>query len=618
MKRFRVRAVGLGLALAGSAVAADGDWRAPGPPAGEVIPAGGPGLLPPAMRAAPVGAGAIWLPARQPAPAAPLVTPTGGTVPDPSAAVPPIVPAPQPQVQQQPQPQPEGLTFGPRANGGTGALPEIPIPVPEVPEPPAAPLAPAPQQPDPLPQPKVVDPPAMLPPRAPEYVPPANPLPVPRPLDMQPPDQPQTELPPAPASLMYPAGALGVNKHGAFGSLPIRLSRDYPPLRDLAQHGDLAILGDGAGGGGPSSRFFVRGEYLLWWLPGFATPVLATTNPNAALNGYLGEPGTAALLGPGAFVGSTRSGLRVRAGLWFDDSASCGLDASAFFLGRRSASAALGSDQFPLITRPIFAPNLVPGTNAPLGENGEAVAVPGILRSTLSARGDSRLWGADVNLRKSLCSPCDTRAEVFAGYRHLGLRESLTVTEDITVIGPGGDRLAITDPIGTRVVVQDRFATRNDFNGGQIGALYERRIGRWDWDARGSVALGSTHQVLDIDGFQVRQRPGAAPMTFRGGLLAAGPNLGHFTRDRFSVVPEISLNVGYQVTPGLRVYAGYNFLYWTNVVRPGDQIDRTVDLTFVPNALAGANFSGQFRPRPLFKQSDLAVNGIQVGLDWRW
>ena len=48
------------------------------------------------------------------------------------------------------------------------------------------------------------------------------------------------------------------------------------------------------------------------------------------------------------------------------------------------------------------------------------------------------------------------------------------------------------------------------------------------------------------------------------------------------------------------------------------QIDRTVDLTFVPNALAGANFSGQFRPRPLFKQSDLAVNGIQVGLDWRW
>jgi hypothetical protein len=207
---------------------------------------------------------------------------------------------------------------------------------------------------------------------------------------------------------------------------------------------------------------------------------------------------------------------------------------------------------------------------------------------------------------------------VFVGYRYLSLRESLTITEDITVIGSGGNRLAITDPIGTHVVVQDRFATRNYFNGGQIGGLYERRYGRWSWDARGSVALGSTHQVLDIDGVQVRQQPGVAPMMFRGGLLAAGPNLGQFTRDQFSVVPELSLNVGYWVTPSLRLYAGYNFLYWTNVIRPGDQIDHTVDLTFVPNALSGANFSGQYRPRPLFKQSDLAVNGIQVGLDWRW
>ena len=304
--------------------------------------------------------------------------------------------------------------------------------------------------------------------------------------------------------------------------------------------------------------------------------------------------------------------------MWFDDGASCGLDVGGFFLGQRSASVLLSPDQNPLITRPIFAPNLIPGTATPLGENGEAVAVPGILRGSLSVRGDSSLWGMDVNLRKSLCTPCNTRAEVFAGYRHLSLRESLTVTEDITVIGPGGNRLAITDPVGTRVVVQDRFATRNSFNGGQVGGLYERRFGRWDWDIRGSVALGSTHQELDIDGSQVRQPPGMAPMTFRGGLLAAGPNLGHFTRDRFSVAPEISLNVGYRLTPGLRVFAGYNFLYWSNVIRPGDQIDHTVDLTFVPNSLMGSNFSGQYRPRPLFKQSDLAINGIQVGLDWRW
>ena len=167
------------------------------------------------------------------------------------------------------------------------------------------------------------------------------------------------------------------------------------------------------------------------------------------------------------------------------------------------------------------------------------------------------------------------------------------------------------------MIVQDKFATRNYFNGAQIGGLYERRLGRWQLDARASVALGDTHQVLEIDGFQVRQQPGAAPMTFRGGLLAAGPNIGKFSQDRFSVVPELTLNAGYWVTPHLRLFAGYNFLFWSNVIRPGDQIDHVVDLSFVPNALQ-TGFSGQYRPRPLFKQSDLAINGIQFGLDWRW
>src|SRR6185503_19455136 len=130
---------------------------------------------------------------------------------------------------------------------------------------------------------------------------------------------------------------------------------------------------------------------------------------------------------------------------------------------------------------------------------------------------------------------------------------------NITVVGTGGGRLFIADPVGTRVFVQDRFVTKNSFNGGQAGIVYERRMGRWDWDARASVALGATHQVLEIDGAQVRTPPGATPMTFRGGLLAAGPNLGRFTSDRFSIVPEFGINAGYWITPSIRAYAGYNF-----------------------------------------------------------
>jgi hypothetical protein len=411
---------------------------------------------------------------------------------------------------------------------------------------------------------------------------------------------------------MTPAGWAAPPKHAPFGSPPVRLSRDYPTLWELA--GGSVREKAGLADDGPP-RGYVSAEYLLWWMRDLNVPVLGTTNTAGGL-GFIGEPGTAPILGPGQFLGSFRQGFRVRGGYWFGEHGACAVDAGYFFLGRRSADSVLTSDRFPVITRPVFSPNPLPGGGV-IGETGEAVTIPGLLTGSLSARAESELWGADVNLRTCLASGCDARLTGFVGYRHLNLRESVTITENINVVGAGAGLVTVTDPPGTVVVVQDRFATRNEFHGGQLGATYERRWGRVALDTRASVAFGVTHQELDIDGFQRRVRPGMAPMVFRGGLLAAGPNLGSFSRDRFSVVPEATVNVGYYLTPGLKAFVGYNFLYWTDVIRPGDQIDRVVDLTFVPNAPPVAP-SGQNRPRPLFKQSDLLVTGVQFGLEYRW
>jgi hypothetical protein len=249
-----------------------------------------------------------------------------------------------------------------------------------------------------------------------------------------------------------------------------------------------------------------------------------------------------------------------------------------------------------------------------VGEFGQAVSVPGVLHGAVSAQADSFLWGADANLRKCLYRDCNTWATWFVGYRNVNLQESLSITENIAVIGASP---RIPDPVGTMIRVLDRFATENHFNGGQIGATAERRWGAFSLDARGSVAFGVTDQELSIFGAQTRTRPGQLPVTYSGGLLAAGPNLGTFHRDQFSVVPEFTLNLGYYVIPNLKMYVGYNFLYWTNVLRPGDQIDPVVDLTFVPNAPAVAP-SGQNRPQPLFRQSDLLVTGLQFGVEFRW
>jgi hypothetical protein len=644
MKRFRFKLVGLGLAaLAGSAVAADKAWLIPDRPAvtqsRPVVPAGGePAQLPASIRLASATEPAvpldpIWLPAPK------------------SVAVPPaprpVDPAPLPDLHlPQPEPKPVEPVIDPAANQApavgprVGAAPREPVrevpdwlpppipiapqsdvePVPPappvpgawrrpvvVPQPPPTSDSPVPGQIRPMPQPA---PPGTIRPRSDELPPPRSVGPVTQPTGK--------ELPVAPPDLMVP-DCVVPGKHGTFGSPPIRLSSDYPSLAELCGRPIRdRIEFRGADDRPVGTRGFIEGEYLLWWMPGLEIPILGTSSTDPTRRGFLGDPTTVTILGPGDFIGSTRHGVRVRGGLWLDDCGSCAIDGSLFVLFRRTADAAFSSSQFGIITRPIFSPNIQPPPGVGvIGQTGEAVAVPNVLRGALTARAESFLWGADLNVRHCLHSGCDRRLMWFLGYRYLNLSEEVSVTENITVLGSGGNQVRLPDPPGTIVFVQDRFSTENHFHGGQVGLTYERQRGPWSIDARASVAIGATHQELDIFGVQTRTRPGQLTESFTGGLLAAGPNLGHFSRNRFSVVPEFTLNVGYQLTPRLKVYAGYNFLYWTNVLRAGEQIDTTVDLTFVPNA-PPAIPSGQRRPAPLFRQTDLWVTGLQFGAQWRW
>src|SRR5262249_5589131 len=149
---------------------------------------------------------------------------------------------------------------------------------------------------------------------------------------------------------------------------------------------------------------------------------------------------------------------------------------------------------------------------------------------------------------------------------------------------------------------------------------YECYAGLLFMNIRGSLAMGVTHQVLDISGSQTRLVPGGAILTDVGGLLALpGANIGRFDHNAFSVVPEITVNLGCQVTRHLRTFVGYNFLYWTNVIRPGDQIDPFVDIARVPNFVPpGTPLSPIVRPTVLFKQSDFWVQGINFGVELRW
>jgi hypothetical protein len=88
-----------------------------------------------------------------------------------------------------------------------------------------------------------------------------------------------------------------------------------------------------------------------------------------------------------------------------------------------------------------------------------------------------------------------------------------------------------------------------------------------------------------------------------GGIFAQPSNMGTFRRNEFSIVSEVGVRVGYQVTDYMRALVGYDFLYWMNVARPGEQIDR---------ALGGG------RPVFAFRSSDFWTHGLTAGLELRY
>lgn len=362
---------------------------------------------------------------------------------------------------------------------------------------------------------------------------------------------------------------------------------------------------------GTSHRFYASADYLLWWMKGFPVPALATSSPasNPFANGFLGQPDTTVLFGDKQLLSSPHSGARFTAGYWVDPCQNVGIESSVFFLARRTESFNVGSAASPVISRPFF--NLNQGI-----EFAENVSHPmQSLGGALSINATSQLWGAEANLRKNICCDCCYRLDLLAGFRYLDLYDRLDITE-LTTFDPAFPQ---NNPSGLGTVLgKDSFATRNQFYGGQIGAAAEFHRGRWALNLRAKVALGSTHEVIKINGNQFVLAQDGTNRVDTGDLLATPSNIGHFAQNEFSVVPEGSIDISYQITEHIRTHLGYTFIYWSNVVRPGDQIDRVVDTTNIPNFRNGDLPTGQARPSVPFKQSDFWAQGFNGGLEFLW
>jgi hypothetical protein len=357
-------------------------------------------------------------------------------------------------------------------------------------------------------------------------------------------------------------------------------------------------------------HIWIRGEYLLWWLSSSKLPPLITTSPPGTPQidaGVLGAAGTTILFGDSHVNGDVRSGGRVTLGGWLGCDQCLGIEGSFFLLEGKGTHFSASSSGNPILARPF--------TDATTGlPSSELIAFPGLVAGSIDANNVSKQFlGAGLLFRRHVCCGCNYFIDALAGYRYLYYSQGISVSEDLTSTLPSNQFPFI--PTGTTLLVGDRFATRNSFNGFDMGLTGEVRRGNWSLEWLAKLALGQTFTTLDINGETTVTVPGLPPLTSAGGLLALSSNSGHFTREHFSLVPEFGVHLGYDITPHVRTSLGYTILWWNGIGDATKTIDQSVNPNLLPPAIPGA---GPASPALLFGKSTLVGQGIEVGMEFRF
>jgi hypothetical protein len=387
----------------------------------------------------------------------------------------------------------------------------------------------------------------------------------------------------------------------------------------------------------PPGRFWLRADALMWWTSGTHLPALVTSNSqgNAPI---IGQPGTEIVFGNNTYLNDGRAGVRMTLGGWLDRCHRWGVEADWFSIAGRSVDYSNFSNGVPYTGRPFYSVEPSP-SGPPAGPSREIVAQADgnlVISGTVSVHDSDTFDSAGFLVRYNLCccggcgcgscdgasdacnlsESCDLnmnycRTDFLIGYRHYSLQDGLTIHESID------DR---TSGFGFHSEIFDNFSTRNDFNGAELGLNTELRRGRWSLNILTKMALGRNNQTTNINGTTSKASiNGSTPPIFYPVGIYSGPvgtNSGTFQQDTFVVIPQLGVELGYQVTSRTRAYIGYNLLYWGNVLRAGDQIDQNLD----PRNWAGAPDAANALPFPQYpnRSSNFWAQGINLGLEVRF
>lgn len=352
-------------------------------------------------------------------------------------------------------------------------------------------------------------------------------------------------------------------------------------------------------------RYWATSEYLMGWIQDGpnSVPLIARGSLSDPLPSALGQPGTQILAGGDQVDYGLLHGGRVSVGRWIDPCQYYGLEATGFLMGKSSPASSFlstSSDEASLSV-PIQLPD---GTETSIFAlvNTPASSLPD---ERLSVEQSSQLWGAEGNLIFNQLRTSSWNIDGLLGVKHLNLNESLDLNADIQRNVTGGRSI---------VLGHDHFGTRSEFYGSTIGMRCVRSGRRLQFNSSGAIGLGFNANEVNISGSRTQSSPTSLPTTTSGFVFSEPTNIGTAKHRNFSVVPECKLGLSYWLRCRLAVDVGYSALYWNNVVRPGDQIDRVVN----PTQRGGGTLVGDARPSPFFQRTDLWFHTVSFGVTYRF
>ena len=334
------------------------------------------------------------------------------------------------------------------------------------------------------------------------------------------------------------------------------------------------LSGTGAGRGEAPARMYAEASYLLMFVSNnrSETP-LATGGPS---NGVIGRPGTTNLLDTSTSY-NTLSGFKIGVG-GLVGATSLGFEISGMAFGRASDGATLGPVTSGVLARPF---------RDPAGrESSVVVSSPGAFTGSLDVQSSITAWGAEANPFFRVVQGNSINFDLITGFRYFSVDESLAIYDSRRVLAGG---VAAFDGIGvgngSSLVIQDRFSARNQFFGGNIGGRLSYASGTGFFiDGTAKVAIGGVHQIVTVDGTTTLTGGGlVGPATTAGGVLANVANGGRSSENRFAVLPEANIQLGYQLRSWANVFVGYQVMYLSNMARAGDQVSRSLNPNSLPS-----------------------------------